>query len=44
MAKSVSKETESKRQGRRIVIAGYGNEKGWKATTKRQDHKHKIDF
>ena len=27
-----------------IVRAGYGNKKGRKATTKRQDHKNKWDF
>ena len=41
----------SKRQCRRInraregmVRAGYGNKKGKKTTTKRQDHENNIDF
>ena len=42
IAKSVSEETKSKRQGRGIVRAGYGNKKGRKATTK--GHKNKVDF
>ena len=44
IVKSVSKEIKSKRQGQGIVRAGYGNKKGRKATTKRQDHKNKMDF
>ena len=32
------------RAGERIVRAGYGNKKGQKTTTKRQDHKNKWDF
>ena len=44
IAKSISEETKSKRQGRGIVRAGCGNKKGRKATTKRQDHKKKMDF
>ena len=44
IAKSVSEEIESKKQSQGIVRAGYGNEKGRKATTKRQDHKNKMDF
>ena len=44
IAKSISKETKSKRQGRGIVTAGYGNKKGKKATTKRQGHENKMDF
>ena len=43
-AKNVSEEKKSKRQGRGIVRAGYGNKKGRKATAKRQDHKNKMDF
>ena len=39
IAKSISKETKSKRQGRGIVRAGYGNIKGQKTTTK-----NKTDF
>ena len=39
IAKSVSEETKSKRQGRGILITGYGNKKGRKATTK-----NKTDF
>ena len=34
----------AKRQGWGIVRAGYENKKNWKATTKRQDHKNKMDF
>ena len=34
LAKSISEETKSKRQGRGIVRAGYGNKKVWKTTTK----------
>ena len=30
--------------GKGIVRADYGNKKGWKATTKREDHKNKWDF
>ena len=44
MAKSNSEKTKSKRQGQGIVRAGYGNKKGRKATTKRQDHKNKMNF
>ena len=44
IAKSVSEERKSKRKGRGIVRDGYGNKKGRKATTKRQGHKHKMDF
>ena len=32
------------RAGGGIVRAGYGNKKGQKTTTKRQDHKSKMDF
>ena len=32
------------RVGEGIVRAGYGNKKGRKPTTKRQDHKHKMNF
>ena len=32
------------RAGEGIVRAGYGNEKGQKATTKRQDYENKMDF
>ena len=32
------------RAGERIVRAGYGNKKDKKTTTKRQDHKNKLDF
>ena len=39
IAKSVSKKTKSKRQGRGIVGAAYGNKKDRKTTTK-----NKIDF
>ena len=39
IAKSVSEETKSKRQGRDIVRAGCGNKKVWKTTTK-----SKMDF
>ena len=39
IAKSISKETKSKRQGRGIIRAGYGNIKDRKATTK-----NKTDF
>ena len=39
IAKSVSEETKSKRQGQGIVRAVYGNKKGRKATTK-----SKMDF
>ena len=42
LARNVSEETKSKRQGRGIVRAGYGNEKGRKAATK--GHKNKMDF
>ena len=38
IAKKVSEETKSKRQGRGIVRAGYGNKKGRKTT------KNKTDF
>ena len=34
IAKNISEETKSKRQGRGIVRAGYGNKKVWKTTTK----------
>ena len=34
----------AKRQVWGIVRAGYENKKIWKATTKRQDHKNKMDF
>ena len=34
IAKSIIKDTESKRQGRGTVRAAYGNEKGWKTTKK----------
>ena len=44
IVKSVGEETKSKRQGWGIVRAGYGNKKDRKATTKRQDHKNKINF
>ena len=44
MAKSNSEKTKSKRQGQGIVRVGYGNKKGRKATTKRQDHKNKMNF
>ena len=30
--------------GEWIVRAGYGNKKGRRATTKRQDHENKTDF
>ena len=39
VAKSVSEETKSKRQGRGIVRASYGIKKVWKTTTK-----NKTDF
>ena len=39
IAKSISEETKSKRQGRGIVRAGYGNKKVRKTTTK-----NKTDF
>ena len=39
IAKRISEETKSKRQGRGIVRAGYGNEKVRKTTTK-----SKMDF
>ena len=39
IAKNISKETKSKRQGREIVRAGYGNRKVRKTTTK-----NKTDF
>ena len=32
------------RAGEGIVRAGYGNKKGQKATTKRQDYENKVDF
>ena len=32
------------RAGRGIVRAGYGNKKDQKTTTKRQNHKNKMDF
>ena len=44
ISNSVSEETKSEKQGRGFVRAGYGNKKDRKATTKRQDHKNKIDF
>ena len=34
IAKSVREETKSKRQGRRIVRAGYGNKNVWRTTSK----------
>ena len=40
--KSISEETNSKRQGQGIVSAGYGNKKGRKATT--IGHKNKMEF
>ena len=39
IAKNVSEETKSKKQGRGIVRAGYRNKKGRKATVKRQGYK-----
>ena len=44
MAKSVSEEAKSKKQGPGIVRADYGNKKGRKAPTKKQDHENKCDF
>ena len=32
------------RAGERISRAGYGNNKGQKTTTKRQDHENKMNF
>ena len=44
IAKSVSEETRSNKQGRGIVRAGYVNKKDRKATKKIQDHKNKMGF
>ena len=38
IAKSISEETKSKRQGRRIVRAVYGNKKARKTTTKTKNN------
>ena len=38
IAKSISKETKSKRQGRRILRAGYGKKKVQKTTTKNKNN------
>ena len=31
------------RAGKEVIRASYGNKKGWKAKTKRQDHENKMD-
>ena len=41
LANSDGEETKLKRQSRGILRVGYGNKKGWKATTIRQGHKNK---